>query len=102
MHLPYSTHSEFFAPIQAAVDNAQRQLEKPIRIELKRGGYDREVIVEIFPDDPDSFWAEWESRQPSRFSARIKAAATVLKRAGLSGRYRISHEDGVMLIQRVS
>src|SRR5690349_18187672 len=102
MHLRYSTRSEFFVPIQAAVDSVQGRLDHPLRIELKRGGYDRDVSVHIRPDDAHLFWADWESHQPSRFSARIRAAATVLKRAGLSGRYRISHADGVMLIQKVS
>jgi hypothetical protein len=101
MELFFSTRSEFFPSIQAALDGVGGRLEHPLRIELRPGGYARDVVVVIRQDDPHAFWADWESKQPSRFSARIRAAATVLKAAGLAGRYRITHDDGVMVIQPV-
>src|SRR5690348_8316996 len=101
MDLPFSTRSRFFEPIERALREAHGSLDQPLRIVLEPGGYGRDGIVVIRSEDPHSFWTDWESRQPTRFSARVRAAATVLWRCGVYGRFRITHDDGVLTIQRV-
>ena len=100
MDLPFSTRSQVFEPIERALREAGGVLDQPLHIVLKRGGYQRDAYVIIRQGDPQTFWTDWESRQPSRFSVRVRAAATVLQRCGLYGRFRITHDDGVLTIQR--
>jgi hypothetical protein len=100
MDLRFSTRSEFFAPIEAALKVAGGRINKPLRMALKPGGYNRNAIVVIRPRDDRMFWTDWESAHPTRFSARLRAAATILQRAGLVGRYRMSHYDGALKISR--
>jgi hypothetical protein len=99
MDIPYSTRSQFFKPVEQALREAGGRVERPIGVSLRPGGYSRDVNIVIRPDDTVTFWAEWTSTQPSRFSARIRAAATVLQRFGLTGRFRITHEDGTLIIR---
>lgn len=100
MHLPYSTRSKFFAPIEAALAAVGNRLDEPLTITLEPLGYSRDAVVEIGAGGERTFWTDWESQHPTRFSARVRAAATVLKRRGLSGHFRIVHENGSMRIER--
>jgi hypothetical protein len=98
MTLTYSTHSRFFAAIEAALRKAGGSFQRPIRVYLGPKGYKRDAIVRISRSDSQFFETDWESNQPSRFSARVRAAATVLQREGYRGRFRISHSDGTLVI----
>lgn len=65
------------------------------RIDLgKGGGYAGRVLVTIRPNDTTSFETNWEGNDPTRFPARIKAAATALLNCGFLGCYEILHRDG--------
>jgi len=97
--LPYSSRSEFFEPIRKALRAAGGELSNPVRVSLRAGGYARDAHVFIRRDDPRYFVTDWESNQPTRFSARCRAAATVLQQNGYEGRYRIRHEDGTLTIE---
>jgi hypothetical protein len=98
--LRYSSRSVFFEPIQKAVDESD-QLAKPVSIGLRPRGYDRDVLVRINRADANEFETDWTGKDDSRFSARIRAAATVLARNGIVGLFRIAHKDGSLTIQRV-
>ena len=63
-------------------------------------GYDGRVTVNIRPRNLDTFATNWTNNDPSRFPARIKAAATALKDSGNVGRFEITHTDGMLEIRR--
>lgn len=102
MDLRFSVRSRFFSPIERALGTPESAIKWPVRIALEPGGYNRDVEVVIRSDDTRSFRSNWAGNDPSRFSARIRAAATVLQRKGYSGRFRVTHEDGALSIRRVS
>lgn len=101
MNLPFSTRSRFFPALEQALSRLGDDLPPDVRVFLGPRGYERDVHVTVRRDDPRTFETDWESRQPSRFSARIRAAATVLQRRGYDGTFRISHRDGVLVIQPI-
>lgn len=101
MNLPFSTRSRFFSALEQALSRLGDDFPSEIRVVLGPRGYERDVHVTVRRDDPHTFETDWESRQPSRFSARIRAAATVLQRRGYDGTFRISHRDGVLVIQPI-
>jgi hypothetical protein len=96
MEIPFSSRSRFFEPIGAALK--QFPTGHPVKVMLGPGGYERDVHVHIRVDNPDAFQTDWKGKQPSRFSARIRAAATVLRDRGLFGRYRITHFGGTLTV----
>lgn len=99
MNLPFSTRSRFFPALEQALSRLGDDFPSEIRVVLGPRGYRRDVLFTVRRDDPHTFETDWESRQPSRFSARIRTAATVLQRCGYDGTFRISHRDGVLVIQ---
>jgi hypothetical protein len=99
--IPYNVRSSSFAPrIEQAVRQAG-SLSRPVRIELGPGGYEREARIDIRADDRHHFHTDWTGKDPSRFSARLRAAATVLRDLGLTGRYHASHLKGVLTLHRI-
>lgn len=100
MLIPFSTRSRFFDAIEAALRAAERCPEAggPLTVELAPGGYDGAIVVDTSRGSPDRFEAEWERPDPTRFPARIRAAATVLHTRGCRGRYLVTHEDGSLII----
>jgi hypothetical protein len=99
MKLRYSTHSRFLPVIERALPRITQELAHEVRVDLGPRGYERDVHITIRTHDADEFDAEWESDHPSRFSARLRAAATVLQRRGFSGRFWLSHRDGLLVIR---
>jgi len=67
---------------------------------LKKGGYSRSMNISLTPDDQAAFEATYQSKDPSRFPVRIRAAATAIRDAGLYGHFHITHKDGELRIQR--
>jgi putative restriction endonuclease len=67
-------------------------------------GYSGKVKVAIQPaaDEGFSVVSGWSGKDPTRFPARIRAAATAIKDFGHEGEYFIHHDDGVIKIQKVS
>jgi hypothetical protein len=99
MELEFSTRSRFFAPIREAL-SSQSLDERRVEVELGPRGYERDVTVRIRLEDARLFETDWAGKDPSRFSARIRAAATVLRDYGFYGLFRISHYDGLLCIER--
>ncbi|MBW3570671.1 MAG: hypothetical protein KY467_06155 [Gemmatimonadetes bacterium] len=97
----YNVHDSSFRPrIEHAVAQS-RGLSRPLRIEFgTRGGYTRDVWIEIPGDDPRTFRSSWGGAE-RRFSARLRAAATVLRDRGIRGRFRAAHEDGILRLERM-
>lgn len=100
MELRYPGRSKFFEPIDEVIRQVSDDLVRPVHIELIPGGYDREAHILIGGLDTDTFGTEWESAHPSRFSARIRAAASVLRKRGFRGRFKAHHENGILTLQR--
>lgn len=95
--MKYNDRSSFFEPIEQALDRAGG--EWPVRVVLAPKGYKGEAVVVIGQDDRE-FETGWQGADETRFPARIRAAATVLRRRGMFGRFRIWHDDGVLVIER--
>jgi hypothetical protein len=100
MELRYSTRSRFFAPIEEALSSPEFE-KGSVLVDLGPRGYERDVTVRIHAHELYVFETDWAGSNPSRFSARIRAAATVLKRRGMAGQFRISHRRGVLHLQRL-
>ena len=98
--LRYPSRSSFFAPCQRAIKTLRRDLleGKIIRIRLSPQGYNQRAIATIEHDNPNFFWIDKKS-DPTRFSARIRAAAYILYKNELHGEFEISHKTGVLTIQ---
>jgi hypothetical protein len=99
----YASRSRFLADCEAAIRGSRDDLSQGtvVRISLESGGYQGNVVVDIRAGDPQSFGTDWTGNDPSRFPARIKAVATALFNCGCCGRYRVSHEDGIIQLERL-
>lgn len=103
MDIGYVTRSSFLGACEAAVRARRSDLEHggTIHVDLGDGGYDGRVVVTINPADQENFAADWTSSDPTRFPARIKAAATALRNCGCVGSFEVSHADGSLAIREV-
>jgi len=101
MEIPCSTWSNFLEEIEdALLENRDTLLlGTPLTIRFSPKGYNGRIRVNIDRANSATFWADWESPDPTRFPARIKAAASALFRQGCFGEYLISHETGILTIQ---
>lgn len=75
--------------------------EITITINREESGYRGEVIVVICKGDHKSFDTNWPCQDETRFPARIKNAATVLRDQGLYDMFRISHCNGTIRIRKL-
>lgn len=102
MYLKFSTGSRFCTTISAALDEYGGCPEsvRVVQVSLGPGGYEGDIRLEVLPEDGDHFIAEWEGRDVTRFPARIRAVATVLRDRRCFGRFHVSHLNGVVLIAR--
>ncbi|HOX02132.1 MAG TPA: hypothetical protein P5555_07225, partial [Candidatus Paceibacterota bacterium] len=62
------------------------------------GGYSGFIRVKIEERQAREFEGDWESKDWTRFPARIRAAATALRDTGHFGTFDISHQDGKLRI----
>lgn len=101
MKIRYSVRSSFLLPCRMAIKKYAKQLQQGLEISINfpSGGYEDKLDIDIQPSDQKTFGTDW-NRDPTRFPARIKAAATALKDAGYVGRYQISYEDGTLSIRQ--
>jgi hypothetical protein len=101
MDIAFATRSRFLVACQDAIrrDRAELDAGGAIRIDLDEGGYSGRVLVMIRPGDAVSFGTDWEATDPTRFPARIKAAATALLNCGCVGRFYVEHTDGALEIR---
>ena len=74
---------------------------QPIQVVLEPGGYHGHMQITIDAGDTSGFETTWAHNDPSRFPARIRAAATVLFQRACNGVFFIAHENGVMSISRI-
>jgi hypothetical protein len=102
MNLRYAGRSGFFAAILVALEQHGGCPEQgdPVTVSLSEQGYDGEIIVEITPDPEDEFMSDWEGSDETRFPARVRAAATVLRDRKCFGRYVVTHAKGLLTIVR--
>src|SRR5690349_6119162 len=102
MKIRYSVRSSFLLPCKGAIRNGGQRLQNggSVSVNLPSGGYDGHVYVNIRPRDPATFETNWANSDPTRFPARIKAAATALKDSGYIGRFEITHTDGILGIRQ--
>lgn len=102
MKIKYVTRSRFLLPCKAAIHKIATKLQSggSVSVNLPSGGYDGDVNVNLAGSNSQTFESNWNNTDPSRFPARIKAAATALKDLGYVGRYRITHSEGVLTIRQ--
>ena len=103
MRTEFATRSSFLPAINGAFDAAE---ECPgsgtgVIVRLSPQGYPGTVQVDVTEDASDSFDSDWEGADPTRFPARIRAAATVLRDRRCFGRFVVRHEQGHLTIDRV-
>lgn len=103
MDIPYATRSKFLDVCEATIRSGRANLDagSSLQIDVGEGGYVGRTLVQIRPIDPVNFGTDWERDDPTRFPARIKAAATALQRCNCAGSFEISHSDGRIEIRRV-
>lgn len=102
MTIPFVIRSQFLAACQEAiVGQPPRAVGESVSVRLPQGGYQGQVEVTIRPEPEAGFDNDWEGTDPTRFPVRIRAAATALRDARCFGRFRISHQDGNLTIQRL-
>jgi hypothetical protein len=103
MDIIYATQSKFLEPCKIEINNQFNQLTNGQKIVInfpESSGYNGEIIVDI-KESKDSFSTFWENTDPTRFPARIKAAATALKEKKCFGAHKITHNNGELTITRI-
>jgi hypothetical protein len=103
MDSAYPTRSQFLDACETAIREHHAELEAggAVQFPINEGGYDGRVIAAIDPTDRSVFGTDWEGTDPTRFPARIKAAAAALLNCGCDGRFEISHSSGTLTIRAV-
>jgi len=101
-HLKRPNQSAFYDLCQSILQEVgnELQLKKPLKVtfEADKGGFPDDERVEIGGPDEKTFQTDWDGSDPTRFPARIRAAATALRDEGWRGTYRIRHEAGSLQI----
>jgi len=103
MKIRYAIRSSFTEDCENTVRSHAESLNggSPVVVNLKPGGYSGQVKVDIIDGDPDGFCVDWKGSDPTRFPARIKAAATALYRCKYFGKFLITHANGKLTIRRI-
>jgi hypothetical protein len=103
VEIDYSTRSNFLDLCEAAIRGHRANLEAggTMSVDLGEGGYDGRIVVSIRQDNRASFETDWTNSDPTRFPARIKAAATALLNCGCEGAFVVSHAEGCLTIRAV-
>jgi hypothetical protein len=98
MKIPHLVRDGSFRPlIRKALEDSHRRL--PLTVPLrKEDGYPGNILISILSRDEKEFEAEVDLSDWSRFPARIRATATELRDQGFVGRFRIIHNNGVLII----
>lgn len=102
MKIQYPTRSRFLATCEEAIRKDRSTLlnGELLSIRLPERGYSRDTEITITPDDNGGFHTTWNSKHPSRFSSRIRAAALALYKQGCFGTYRTIHHNGLLTIRQ--
>jgi hypothetical protein len=98
--ITYVTKSRFLAPCEVSISEHRAEIDAGglVQVNLEDGGYNGSVVVTIRKNDRKAFATDWEGADPTRFPARIKAAATALLHCGCEGRFKIAHRSGHLTI----
>jgi hypothetical protein len=98
MRIPFLVQEGKFLPaIRSVIKDSGVRM--PVTVELQVcGGYGGTIRVKIERLQLLEFEADWESRDWTRFPARIRAAATALRDTGHFGTFDISHNEGTLRI----
>ncbi len=103
MNIPYASRSKFTAPCYAGITAQQEALNAgqviQIALAAEKEGYPGQVQVSIAAGKTE-FATDWSARDPTRFPARLKAVATVLRNCGCWGSFNITHAEGVVSIRK--
>jgi hypothetical protein len=101
--IAYPNQSKFLDACEAAIREHQAELQAgdAVHVDLHEGGYDGRIIVTIHGSDRAVFGTDWESADPTRFPARIRAAAAALLNCHCEGQFEVSHSDGLLIIRAV-
>lgn len=99
MRIDFATRSSFLPAIHAALDSAGG-CDGAVVVELSPQGYPGTIQLELTEDANDSFETDWEHADPTRFPARIRAAATALRDRRCYGVFLVSHDEGRLTINR--
>ena len=98
--LAYAERSRFIAPVLAALrDHGAGHWT--VQLSEALDGYGGCVEVTLPGDSPRTFGTDWAGADPTRFPARLRAAATALRDAGLSGRFRLTHRAGTLTLEHL-
>ena len=99
MKIPHLKQDGKFRPQIRGQLESLRSADR-VSIELhESGGYDDCIEVTIGDVADEEFEAAVQLSDPTRFPARIRAAATELRDQGFIGTYKITHSDGLLLIE---
>lgn len=103
MDIAYLTRSQFLDACESAIRAHRADLDGGgiVSVDLGEGGYDGRITVTIRRADRASFGTDWTGCDPTRFPARIKAAATALLNCGCEGAFEVSHADGSLAVRAV-
>jgi hypothetical protein len=104
MDIKYPSRSKFLKACEEAIRKNKKALLSgiPISVRFSPQGYNGEIQVKIEKTNSTTFWADWESADPTRFPARIKAAACALFREECYGVFTITHKSGILTIRYLS
>ncbi|RLI69998.1 hypothetical protein DRO97_11300 [Archaeoglobales archaeon] len=104
MRIYYPKRSNFLKDCERIIRQNKDELLSgiPVTIRLSPQGYNGKIRVSIEEANFTTFWADWEYSDPTRFPARIRAAAYALFRQGCFGEFIISHKTGILTIQYVA
>ncbi len=102
MEISYALRSKFLAKCERTIKDRLDDLNSSalLRVEFESGGYNDRVVATIMQNNHNEFGTDWEQKDPTRFPARIKAAATALYNCECFGRYEIIHKDGLLTIRK--
>ncbi len=103
MDIAYSTRSQFLSACETAIREQRAGLDggRIVRVDFGGGGYNGSINATIRPNDHAFFGADCELKDPTRFPARIRAAATALKNCECYGLFEILHSDGSIKIRKI-
>ena len=97
--------SKFLNPCEIAISLQSSQLKSgkwiPINLATQPPGYIGDLLVKIDSTDYEKFWTDVYYKDPTRFPARIKAAATALRNLHHFGIFKIIHKKGQLTIEQV-
>lgn len=101
MLIEFVTRSSFIKACEQGIRAETEALRSGqlVCITLGSGGYDATVRIFIDHMNRDSFDTNWSSSDPTRFPARIRAAATALRNCGITGPMEIAHRNGKLIVQ---